>query len=101
MLYREICLNFRISSIQNGIISSELDKIREAQEILRALERRCITAAANRNSYSIYNVWLRAFSRRNVPTKTVSIDALEEQIILADAYLLTAALGFLTEDTAG
>lgn len=86
---------------QNGIISSELDKIHEAQDVLKALERRCITAAANRNSYSIYRIWLRTFYRRAMPTKQISIETIEEQIILADAYLLTAALSFLTEDTAG
>lgn len=87
--------------MQNGIISSELDKIREAQEVLKSLERRCITSAANRNSNSIYSMWLRTFYKRNVTSKKLSIETIEEQIILADAYLLTAALSFLTEDTAG
>lgn len=87
---------------QNGIISSELDKIREAQETLKTLEKRCIASAAYRNTNGFYDIWRKTFAKRSTSyTKPLTIQSIEEQIILADVYLLTAALSFLTEDMTG
>lgn len=88
---------------QNGIISCEIEKIRSAQEILKVLEKRCLTGSTVRNTNAIRNIWRKTFTKSSDidNSRKFSINAIEEQIILADAYLLTAVLSFLMEDTSG
>lgn len=79
-----------------------MDKIEAAQLLLKELERRC--------TYSGSTGWLssvrsRLFSGTPTTPKTSSSNAqarlIEEQIILADTFLSTAILTFLTQDITG
>lgn len=88
---------------QNGIISCQVDKIKAAQEILKTLEKRCLTASVNRNANPVQSIWRKTFTRRQAAgnSREICVETIEEQIILADAYLLTAALSFMMEDISG
>lgn len=72
-----------------------MDKIEEAQTMLRELERRCNTNIG----------WLTAFRTKlfgnNRSTRKPLAQLLEEQIIMADTILSSAILTFLTQDITG
>lgn len=102
-----------------------MDRIEQAQRLLKDLERRCIGAAAAASPYDTQqtpspgwfaSVRYRLFggglakpnSRPTTPFATSSSSSttpftrhIEEQIILADAYLSSAILTFLTQDITG
>lgn len=80
-----------------------MDKIEEAQSMLRELERRCntnigwLTAFRTRIFGNISN---NNINRSNNTKKTLA-QLLEEQIIMADTILSSAILTFLTQDITG
>lgn len=90
-----------------------MDKIDEAQKVLKKLEKRCTVNAASLDLHNSFN-WLSNVRYRifgnvtgiivpdtsNEPLKS-SAQLLEEQIILADTYMSMAILTFLTQDFAG
>lgn len=111
-------------SIQNGVISFEMDKIEKAQTILKSLEKRCTASTAlgthssalvtNRfaiNSFNwLSNVRYKIFGNvaslnvdgeKIAATPKTPAQSIEEQIILADVYMSLAILTFLTQDITG
>lgn len=99
-------------SCLNSVISYEMDKIEESQNLLRGLEKKC---AGNIG-------WIKTIKNRffgSTPTTTITtpqtqpihinynntttntIKLLEEQVILADTQLCLAIMTFLTQDFSG
>lgn len=117
----DVVVNFNsLFSLQNGVISYEIDKIEEAQKILRDLEKRCLAIDGYDKGCSIYESgetrtnWLLNVRQKifgNILSARPSAAAqsaakptkqlIEEQIILADTYMSMAILTFLMHDIPG
>lgn len=74
-----------------------MDKIEEAQSMLRELERRCNT---NIGWLTAFRTRIFGFNNLNNSKKSLA-QLLEEQIIMADTILSSAILTFLTQDITG
>lgn len=126
-----------ITPIQNGVIAFEMDRIEQAQRLLKDLERRCqASAGASASSAATPDAvapttpstpsaggWFSSMRARlfgaaattpqsSTPTpphahyafgaaSAEQMRQIEEQIILADAFLSSAILTFLTQDITG
>lgn len=84
-----------------------MDKIEAAQTLLKELERRC---AGTGSTGWLSSVRVRIFGASSPTTTTTpttgpqpnpQVRHIEEQIILADTFLSTAILTFLTQDITG
>lgn len=85
-----------------------MDKIEEAQRMLKELERRCtdngsgwLNSVRSRFFGHSSTSELGAGSRIGNPKCSPLVQEIEAQIILADTFLSSAILTFLTQDITG